>query len=71
MTWKNPQGSPALMEAPSQYECAMDGAKVNKTEGWREIRGVVMAKRQAVKVRSSVRGQKKRKLRIPVDESRS
>ncbi len=43
------QSSPAaqpVKQARGQSECTMDGAKVNTTEGWREIRGMVLCKRE-------------------------
>lgn len=33
-------------EAKGQVECSLDGAKVNTTEGWREIRAAVVCKRE-------------------------
>ena len=53
-----------VARAVGQCECTMDGAKVNTIEGWREIRGVVMAKREAGEARG-VRHWKKRKLPDP------
>lgn len=35
-----------VKQASGELECAMDGAKVNTIEGWREIRAVVMSKRK-------------------------
>lgn len=35
-----------VQQAPGQVECSLDGAKVNTTEGWREIRAVVVCKRE-------------------------
>lgn len=39
----------SVREAKGQRECTLDGAKVNTTEGWREIRGVIVSKREAGK----------------------
>lgn len=36
-----------VKHAPGQRECTLDGAKVNTTQGWREIRGLVVCKRPA------------------------
>lgn len=36
-----------LAEADGQIETSTDGAKVNTTEGWREVRAVVIARREA------------------------
>lgn len=38
-----------VQQARGQSECTMDGAKVNTTAGWREIRGMVLCKREAGK----------------------
>lgn len=35
-----------LRQATGQVECLLDGAKVNTIEGWREIRAVVVCKRE-------------------------
>jgi len=35
-----------VTQAEGQIECSLDGAKVNTTAGWREIRAVMMCKRQ-------------------------
>jgi len=53
-----------VAEAEGQRECTLDGAKVNTTEGWREIRGVVMCKREAGEP-ASVREWKQRPLPKP------
>lgn len=53
-----------VRDAPGQRECTMDGAKVNTTEGWREIRGVVVCRRQPGEP-ASVRHWKKRDLPKP------
>jgi hypothetical protein len=37
----------AVKQASGHRECTMDGAKVNTTEGWREIRAAVLCKREA------------------------
>ncbi len=36
----------AVAQTDGVRECTMDGAKVNTTEGWREIRGMVACKRE-------------------------
>lgn len=53
-----------VAKAAGQRECTMDGAKVNTTEGWREIRGLVMCRREAGPP-ASVRHWKKRYLPQP------
>jgi len=35
-----------VVQAPGQVECSLDGAKVNTTDGWREVRAVVVCKRE-------------------------
>jgi len=35
-----------VREASGQVECSLDGAKVNTTEGWREVRTAVVCKRE-------------------------
>jgi len=40
------QAAEPVAQAQEQVECLMDGAKVNTTEGWREIRAVAICKRQ-------------------------
>lgn len=42
---QSPQAAAAVREATGQAECSLDGAKVNTTEGWREIRAVLICKR--------------------------
>ena len=43
---QSPQATAAVERAQGQVEVSLDGAKVNTTEGWREIRGVLLGKRQ-------------------------
>ncbi len=53
-----------MTEAWGECECAMDGAKVNTIEGWREIRAVVMCRCEPGQP-AGVRHGKKRKLPEP------
>jgi len=41
------QATESVKQGRGQSECTVDGAKVNTTEGWREIRGMVLCKREA------------------------
>lgn len=43
---QSPQAAEAVREAGGRVECSLDGAKVNTTGGWREIRAAVVCKRQ-------------------------
>ena len=53
-----------VADAVGERECTLDGAKVNTTEGWREIRAVVMCKREPGQP-AGVRHWKKRNLPAP------
>jgi hypothetical protein len=43
---QSPEAAKPVQQAAGQVECALDGAKVNTTEGWREIRAVVVCRRE-------------------------
>lgn len=53
-----------VAQAEGVRECTMDGAKVNTVDGWREIRGVVLCRREPGKP-ASVRHWNKRHLPDP------
>jgi hypothetical protein len=61
---KSPAAGEALARASGLVELSADGAKVNTTEGWREIRGVQASKRQPGSP-ASVRHWKHRELPRP------
>ena len=61
---QDPRATRAVAAAPGERECSMDGAKVNTTEGWREIRAVVMSCREAGE-RKGVRHWRDRHLPAP------
>lgn len=42
-----PASATPVAQAKGQAACTLDGAKVNTTEGWREVRAVVMCRREA------------------------
>lgn len=54
-----------VADASGQRECTMDGVKVNTTKGWREIRRVVICKREPGQS-TGIRHWKKRHLPAPV-----